>query len=128
MERERDRIRHLEEELERRRSRLRSGSRLRSRSRRNTDYVASPRQTEKHLSRVDDIIRGHHYRRQVSKELAPRPSKRTPSPAFSAKDIVQILNSLKPPQPSAAAQSTSSLNNKNILPEFDQTVFKKSEN
>lgn len=121
LERERDRVRRLEEEIDRERSRLRSSSIQNDCARRNagTNSAATSRHLEQQSSRADDRDKRSRYRDQDSKVPTSRISRRAASPTFSAKDVVNILNSIKPSQPSAAAHSSHNLNHKNILPEFD---------
>ena len=121
LELERDRVRRLEEEIDRERSRLRSDSRQRGRSKRDADSsrAASTRQVEQQASVVGDRRKRSRYGEQDDKVPIFRPFIRSGSPAFSAKDVADILNSIKPSQPSTAAHGLHNLNQKNILPDFD---------
>ncbi|CAG9089257.1 unnamed protein product [Plutella xylostella] len=139
LERERDRVRRLEEEVNRELSRVRSGSgagersrdnreqcrrriksktseRSRSRLRVNDRRSTSPSQNNRAQSHDRD---GRRDRYQKKDESGTRDNRGTGSPAFSTKDIIDILSSIKPPQSSTGTHSSSSLNHKNILPEFD---------
>lgn len=102
---ERDRMRRLEEEIDRERSRLRSSSRAR-RSSRHQKSVRGPE------PRVED-------QRGNREQSTSRDNIRSASQAFSAKDVMDILKSIKSTQPQTVAHSSHNINHKNILPDFD---------
>ncbi|KAH9632448.1 hypothetical protein HF086_014532 [Spodoptera exigua] len=105
LRREWDKIRRLEDEIDRERSRLRSSSRTRRSSR----HQSSVRNSEQ---RVED-------RRGNREQSTARDNKRSASQAFSANDVMNILKSIKSTQSHTVALSSHNLNHKNILPDFD---------
>lgn len=115
LERERDKVRRLEEEVSRERSRVRSKSKVHERSRlRLSDNRSTSRgRAAGRSSKVPD--RDRH----VQKDQRTRSCRRSGSPAFSTKDVIDILNTMKTSQPSTGTHSSSNINHKNILPEFD---------
>ncbi|KAL0811563.1 hypothetical protein ABMA28_009948 [Loxostege sticticalis] len=133
LEQERERLRLLEDQLRRDRHQFQRNTLERETYRRRdrreqrqnesdqTEHRARSRQrsTRREYSPVERRSRGTTQRGDNAS--APREPRRSVTPTFSTRDVVNILNSVKSqPQPSTVAPTQSSgLSHKNILPDFD---------
>lgn len=133
LEQERERLRLLEDQLRRDRHQFQRNTLERETYRRRdrreqrqnesdqTEHRARSRQrsTRREYSPVERRSRGTAQRGDNAS--APREPRRSVTPTFSTRDVVNILNSVKSqPQPSTVAPTQSSgLSHKNILPDFD---------
>lgn len=103
LERQRERLRALEDDVYRERSRMRhTVSNHRDSSRLETDPV--PRQRNE--SPGKDFVSSQRKRRRVEDGDSSRQSKRPASPAYSAKDVINLINSLKNVQPQPSTSVT----------------------
>ncbi|KAL0860291.1 hypothetical protein ABMA27_009706 [Loxostege sticticalis] len=127
MERERRRLRDLQDDLQREHNRIRwtvSNQRELDQPRfRSSEHSGTTENQARPSKRVrsPDIHHENSEPRRSRLEKHALQSDKSASPSFSTKDVMNILKSLKqlPSQPSTYSALTTSSNHKNILPDFD---------
>lgn len=134
LKRERERIRQMEEELQKyrdaelrqrsRRSERLSTPRLRRERRSRSRVVRASRSREPHSRGRESGSGSRRGQARRGASSIDQRSKRSCSPTFSHRDIAQLFKSIKdvlPSQPANSSQviSSRSLDHKNIIPEFN---------